>query len=48
MSLAALREMASNCCSPKTAFVIRVIYASVGIVVGLIICAVFNVVFDNR
>lgn len=36
-----------KCCSPKVAFIVRVIYASIGILIGLIICAVFYKVFDN-
>lgn len=38
----------SKCCSPKTALIIRVVYAGLGVVVGIIICAVFNVAFDNK
>lgn len=37
-----------KCCSPRTATIIRSVYAGVGIVLGLIVCAVFSVVFENR
>lgn len=35
-------------CSPKAALVFRTLYSSFGIVVGLAVCAAFNVAFDNR
>lgn len=38
----------AKCCSPRTALVIWIVYAIVGIILGLVICAVFNVAFDNR
>lgn len=42
------RPKMCKCCSPKVALVIRVLYASMGIVIGLVICAVFNVAFENK
>lgn len=39
--------MAVKVCSDKVALVVRLVYASVGILIGLVVFPVFLVVFHN-